>query len=189
MDTSSFDRIARLFGSALSRRTGLGLVAAALAGRAVLIDADAAPTPAGPCKSTRRPDNICTKNSDCCTRLCNTKLGKKNRDGLGRCRCVNRGGRCTDDRNCCSRRGQQMVCNSGVCGELTVCLGLQSICDPSTSICCDGACQEREYPAVNAAVNGDPVCCIPLEASGCTDDADCCRVDATCDNGTCIIFV
>ncbi len=68
----------------------------------------------GPCGSGSRKDNICTKDSECCTSICDIQLGKKNKDKKGRCRCVRRGGACTADNNCCNS-----ICISGVCGYLS----------------------------------------------------------------------
>ncbi|MGI9252833.1 MAG: hypothetical protein ACR2J8_03735, partial [Thermomicrobiales bacterium] len=124
MDQTSFDRLARLLGGAASRRQGL---TAALGGALGL--AAAAPTPAerdaaararkrqpgveGPCGDKSRQDNICDKDGDCCTGICGTKPSKKNNDRRGRCRCMQRGKPCTEDRNCCNT----LVCINEVCGR------------------------------------------------------------------------
>jgi hypothetical protein len=183
MDTSSFDRITRLLGAGATRRAGLGLAAAALLGST----AAAAPKPAGPCKGTKRPDNICSKNGDCCTGICNTKAGKKNRDGKGRCRCINRGGACTASKNCCSRRGQQMTCNSGICGNPEpdpICVPLLGPCDAGADTCCAGTCAPY-LNGVGLRLSAPTVCCIELGVSGCTDNLDCCDSGATCFQGQC----
>jgi hypothetical protein len=185
MDTSSFDRITRLLGAGATRRAGLGLAAAALLGST----AAAAPKPAGPCKGTKRPDNICSKNGDCCTGICNTKAGKKNKDGKGRCRCVNRGGACTASKNCCSRRGQQMTCNDGICGNPEpepICVPLQGVCVPQVDTCCGGECSTQLVPAsTQPLAPAQTVCCIAEDASGCTVPADCCILDSVCNDGVC----
>jgi hypothetical protein len=125
MDQTQFDRIARLLGKAISRRAGIGAVVAALTGSQIAADADGKrkgkgkgsgsgkPGIEGPCGNGKRKANICTKNSQCCTGICEVKLGKKNRDGQGRCRCVRKGGDCTADKNCCGGRS----CVKGVCGD------------------------------------------------------------------------
>jgi predicted outer membrane repeat protein len=115
VDHSSFDRIARLLGGAASRRTGFKALGALLAFGAVDADARkrARPGKEGPCGNGKRKANSCKKNSDCCTGICNTKLGRKNRDGKGRCRCLQKGTACTVSKNCCN----SMSCTSGVCGN------------------------------------------------------------------------
>jgi hypothetical protein len=159
MDHSSFDRLARLLGGATSRRDGLKAAIGATLGLGVLADASAkshgpsrgkgGPAAEGPCKSTKRPDNICTKNSQCCTGLCNTKTGKKNKDGKGRCRCVSKGGTCTANRNCCSRGNQQMTCNNGICGNPA------PACTPT--VCPTGCTYSTVQDAVDAATAGDTI--------------------------------
>ena len=188
MDTSSFDRIARTLGSATSRRTGLALAAAGLLGR--VGSAVAVPRPAGPCKATRRPDNICTKDSDCCTGSCNVNPGQGNKDGKGRCRCIRKGGDCTVDNNCCSRGGQQMTCNDGVCGVEPVCLPLQAVCDPNNDTCCVGGCTVPP-PVASVSPQGAVAvtCCIQANGTGCSDNLDCCGGGAgiVCSQGTCLL--
>jgi len=97
MDQRSFDRFARLLGGAASRRAGIRAALGGLLGLAAPDGADAGrnkakdkakgkeegrgrPGPEGPCGNGSRKDNACTKDSDCCTGICNTSLGKKNRD-------------------------------------------------------------------------------------------------------------
>ncbi|MFM9108449.1 MAG: right-handed parallel beta-helix repeat-containing protein [Chloroflexota bacterium] len=119
MDRETFDAAARVLGAAATRRAGLAAaLAAALAMATGGSDGPAAalgkrPRPAGPCGDGSRKDNSCTKNKDCCTGLCNTKAGRKNRDGKGRCRCVRKRGSCTESRNCCGNH----VCVNGTCGD------------------------------------------------------------------------
>jgi hypothetical protein len=189
MDRTTFDRITRVLGSAGSRRAGLRMAAAALfgAGATRVVGpgtAAATPRPAGPCKSTKRQDNTCTKASQCCTGVCDTSKGATNKDGQGRCRCVRRGGNCTEDRNCCSRRGQQMTCIGGVCDMPATCLGLQAACVSGVDTCCAGECAQRP---VSIAPRGQSafVCCVQDQQSGCVVDADCCNFLATCNQGTC----
>lgn len=124
MEGRQFDRIARALAAAATRRAGLAALIGSVAGAGSAAAIAAArprgrrtPGAEGPCKSTRRPDNVCTRDSECCTNICNRKTGDRNRDRKGRCRCIRRGGPCTATHNCCSRAGQQMVCTRGVCGE------------------------------------------------------------------------
>jgi hypothetical protein len=121
MDHASFDRAARVLGTAISRRAGLASAVATILGVSTLPVAVAAaaaaapsrkPRPQGPCGSGKRKDNICTKDSDCCTGICNTRAGKANKDKKGRCRCVRQGGACKVDKNCC-----QKSCVDGICGS------------------------------------------------------------------------
>jgi hypothetical protein len=112
MDARRFDILTRALGEGSSRRSVMGLLGIiAAAPLAVAAGSRRRPKPEGPCGDFSRKDNICAKNGDCCTNICNTDVGKTNKDGKGRCRCVRRGRACTEDRNCCSRRGQQMTCN------------------------------------------------------------------------------
>ena len=126
MDDLSFDRLARVLGSAVTRRAGFGAAIAALLPAAAAgrghgrrgkgNGKDRAPSrdprPEGPCGDGSRKDNVCTKDSQCCTNLCNKKIGKKNLDGKGRCRCLRRGKKCKSTSNCC----KHLTCSGGVCG-------------------------------------------------------------------------
>jgi hypothetical protein len=139
----------------------------------------------GPCGDFSRADNICSADGDCCTGICNTSLGRNNKDGLGRCRCRNRGDACTADRNCCRRRNQQMVCVEGVCGDPAPdCVALAAVCEPQTDTCCQGACSVYRQPIcmVRAA---EFRCCLAILAPGCVVDADCCDTGAVCAQGAC----
>lgn len=117
MDANRFDLLLRRFGDLSSRRSFLGALAALVAPAA----ADArsgrrGPRLEGPCGTGSRADNICTKDSQCCTGVCDRKLGQKNKDRKGRCRCVRKGKRCKADKNCC----REMSCSRGICGGLPV---------------------------------------------------------------------
>lgn len=142
MDDSRFDALSRALGGAVSRRSGLVALGALLGGVAIG-DATAAsgrkrPKPEGPCGDGSRKDNICTKGDDCCTGSCDLSKGKTNKDGLGRCRCVRKGGSCTEDKNCCGGR----ICGGGsVCGGPVTPVG--SPCVVGVDRCADGAtCQQ-----------------------------------------------
>ena len=113
MDQKRFDELVRRLSEHVSRRSVVtGAVAGGIAATSVAIDARAGkPGKAGPCGDGKRKDNICKKNKDCCTGICDVKLGKKNKDGKGRCRCVRTGDACEQDKNCCNA-----PCNGGVCG-------------------------------------------------------------------------
>ncbi|MFM9106554.1 MAG: hypothetical protein ACKOWF_07630 [Chloroflexota bacterium] len=69
------------------------------------------PGPAGPCGDGSRLDNQCSKDGDCCTDLCEIRLGRKNKDRLGRCRCTRLGGACQTSKNCCGGAS----CVNGAC--------------------------------------------------------------------------
>jgi hypothetical protein len=138
MDARRFDILTRALGEGSSRRSVLGLLGIITAAPlAVAAGARRRPKPEGPCGDFSRKDNICAKNGDCCTNICNTDVGKTNQDGKGRCRCVRRGRACTEDRNCCRGRGQQMTCNpvltpvGGKAATEKVC-GLAAPPDPTT---------------------------------------------------------
>ncbi len=124
MDQKRLDDLVRRLSEHVSRR---GVVATALAGGAAMgagaLDAEAGggkakgrkrgagkPDSEGPCGNKKRKDNICTRNQDCCTNICETKLGKKNKDGKGRCRCIRTGNACIEDRNCCNAPCVNQIC-------------------------------------------------------------------------------
>lgn len=176
MDQSSFDRIARLLGSAATRRVGLAAAAGILAsGIAASASASAAgtrvrrrrPAPEGPCGDGSRKANLCDRNDECCTGVCELgKNPKKNaKDGRGRCRCIRWGRPCKQDRNCCNS-----FCIDGICGVLPPAALMapcnsrkQQTCSPPTATC-------RAYQGTGAPA-GD-YCSLPLR-SACTEDAEC----------------
>jgi hypothetical protein len=167
MDHQRFDGLARLMGRRAGRRAGLRAVIGAALGVAIgtaTPGADAArPKPEGPCGNGSRKANVCRKNSDCCTGICNTKLGKKNRDRTGRCRCVQTGKTCTADRNCCN----SLTCISGVCGRGGIATG--EPCVPGVDVCADS--RARCTPLTDDAqtalgISGD-YCTLPTGASPC----------------------
>lgn len=182
MDPQAFDRITAALGNAASRRAGIGAAigaaAAAALGKAGRARA-AAPGAAGPCGKGRRK-NLCERDGDCCTGICEN--GLDNLDGKGRCRCRKRGQDCAEDRNCCSRGGQNMVCLGGVCGS--ACIELGAGCIAGQSVCCAGSCAtqgagwERGFAAV---------CCLAADETGCSADSDCCQDNGqlACSQGTC----
>ncbi|MFM9108365.1 MAG: hypothetical protein ACKOWF_16895, partial [Chloroflexota bacterium] len=169
MDQSSFDRLARLLGGATSRRAGLrALVLAAFSAPAATAAAadpgarqrnrgedDASParrdpSPSGPCGTNR-----CRRNKDCCTGICNTRRSDRNRDGSGRCRCIERGRTCAEDRNCCGSLG----CHAGKC------LAAPPAPTPPSGCASDAEC---------AATPKKPVCDQGSRACvQCTADANC----------------
>ncbi|MFM9108021.1 MAG: hypothetical protein ACKOWF_15135 [Chloroflexota bacterium] len=175
MDQSAFDRIARTLAGAATRREGLQAAIAAIGAIAGSAAATAArrdtrntrntrdrrdrrdPAAEGPCKSTKRPDNICAKDSECCTGICNTKTGKKNKDRQGRCRCIRRGGPCSATRNCCSRAGQQMTCTQGRCGEVEPGPGPNPEPTCSPDVCASGCAHTTVQGAIDAAAAGDTI--------------------------------
>ncbi|MGI9252221.1 MAG: hypothetical protein ACR2J8_00610, partial [Thermomicrobiales bacterium] len=162
----SFDRIATLLGSASSRRVGLRAVIGAAIG-AIPAAAAAKPHSQGPCGDTSREDNLCTKNSDCCTEICKPNL--KNLDKMGRCRCRRQGEACSKDINCCSRGGQNVGCIQGICGNR--CTRLGKACTPETP-CCAGSCASPTSERNRGFTSG--TCCLAEGESTCAKDRDCC---------------
>ncbi|MFM9108610.1 MAG: tail fiber domain-containing protein [Chloroflexota bacterium] len=67
------------------------------------------PSPEGPCGDGSVQQNRCMKDSECCTGLCQRDL--KNKDKIGRCRCLERGVACKASGQCC--RGT--TCRNGAC--------------------------------------------------------------------------
>jgi hypothetical protein len=160
MDQTSFDRITRLLGGATSRRSGVTAALGAALGLGGLTRvADAKQTGAGknkgkpgkegPCGNGSRQVNICTKDKDCCTGLCNTKAGKTNRDGKGRCRCVQKGKACTANRNCCNG----MTCANGVCSGGSGPKPTPT-CATTPDVCASGCAFTTVQAAINAATAG-----------------------------------
>jgi hypothetical protein len=144
MDGPIFDQFTRALATLRTRRGAVGLATAAVTGATVA--AEAKPRTEGPCGDGSRRANVCTKNKDCCTGLCNTKAGKKNKDGKGRCRCVRKGGTCTANRNCCNSLG----CNDGICGGAPA-----PSCTPM--VCASGCAYTSIQAAIDAAAPGDTI--------------------------------
>jgi hypothetical protein len=61
----------------------------------------------GPCGDGAKKANMCQHDAQCCTGYCSQKHGA--------CRCKTIGEGCTEDRNCCTRLGQPMTCQSSTC--------------------------------------------------------------------------
>lgn len=195
MDQSSFDRIARLLASGTTRRAGIGAALGSLFGLAARDEITRAneksrakaphrkdsaavarsrggPSAAGPCGSSRA-ENACRRNSDCCTGLCNARRRGRNSDGRGRCRCIDRGRGCSDDRNCCGN----LRCYGGKClSAPPLPSGCTSNADcpspPScnTTTCVSGLCQ-LVADADDATCPGGQ--CKAGACVSCTTDAGC----------------
>ena len=142
MDQASFDRFARAISLSTTRRGGLKWLVGSVIGAKAAADAgEAAPMVEGPCGNGSRKANTCSRNSQCCTDFCDTKLGKHNADGKGRCRCMKRGDRCTSDANCCGAH----ECRNGVCS---------SPCEP---LVCPTCAITSIQAAIDAATAGDTI--------------------------------
>lgn len=107
MDSSSFDRLMRLIGTASSRRAAIaGLAALAglspVAGRAAK-QASEDVSAAGVCGTGSA--NRCNRDRECCTRICRGD----------RCRCRRLGRTCKQNRNCCQGGGAGRICLNGRC--------------------------------------------------------------------------
>ena len=178
MDSRRFDELVALLARGLTRRTATGAIATLMAagigesseakrhGRDHGSDrgkapgnADRKPDAEGPCGDGGRADNRCTRDSQCCTGICEMSTGKHNRDGEGRCRCRKRQQACTDDRTCCGKlkcyggrcSSCLAACTSGCCAG-SQCIsqttsaqcgrnGSQCVACPDGSECIDGACE------------------------------------------------
>jgi hypothetical protein len=204
MDGPSFDRVARLLGAAASRRAGLRAAFGAAFGASGLAAAEATEarkdrdrrnrtagnddgkngragaagdvTAQGPCKSTRRKDNICTIDGECCSKWCDKSKGQANNDQKGRCRCRRRNSECQIDINCCKRGGQQMSCIKNRCGYRI----------PTTMRCKVGgwACKESGATCTSYmdGVSSRLYCLFGVNRP-CTNDAQC--TTGFCSNGIC----
>ena len=169
MDQASFDRLTRLLGSSRSRRAGLASLIGALTAAAPAAGTGRKrPSPEGACGPARK-DNICRKDKDCCTGICDIGLGNKNKDRKGRCRCRSNGQSCSEDRNCC---GTKMICIGGVCGDPCVALG--AVCTGADT-CCAGTCGGPQV-STGRSGRGAPAatCCLAISESGCNAASDCC---------------
>ena len=176
MDSASFDRFARLLGGAVTRRAGIGVAAAAVLGR----PAAALARPGSSSQCGKRRTSACRRDSDCCNGRCDTSKGKTNVDGLGRCRCARRNEQCGDNRDCCSRKKQGMVCLGGIC--TAPCAANGTTCD-QTTVCCSGTCG-----GVVGVDRGFASQCCVLPGKSCAADADCCGAPGyACEQGVCAI--
>jgi parallel beta-helix repeat protein len=147
MDQSRFDALARVLATSRSRRTTIVAAAAALAGSALAAGGEARrgrPYLEGPCGNGSRKANICKKDSDCCTNICNLKTGKTNKDKQGRCRCIRKGGACKANRNCCG----EMTCTGKICGGGPG--PTPEVCD----VCASGCAYTRVDDAIADATSG-----------------------------------
>jgi hypothetical protein len=136
MDQDRFDHLVRLLGTGSSRRAAVAALAAAIPLGAAAKSGRNGPQPEGPCGDGSRRDNICEQDADCCTGICNTGPGSKNKDGKGRCRCVRKNGDCTEDKNCCGGRS----CVNGICGGSLEppCVPLGGPCSVDSNCCPSG---------------------------------------------------
>ncbi|MGI9253507.1 MAG: hypothetical protein ACR2J8_07165, partial [Thermomicrobiales bacterium] len=124
MDQQRFDAALKALGQGANRRQAMaGAIGALIGGGAMSAlakgkdqDQDRRrnrkrPAIEGPCGDGSRTANRCTRDGQCCTDVCNMKAAKKNQDGKGRCRCIQRGKACSADKNCCGT----MTCSQGSC--------------------------------------------------------------------------
>jgi hypothetical protein len=188
MDQERFDRIVRLFGRATTRRAGIGALAALAASVLVRGDAEQAdakagrkhPKPEGPCGDGKRKDNICTKDKNCCTGICDTDAGKKNKDGKGRCRCVTKGNLCFEDKNCCNGR----ACTKGVCGGTPT----PPTCDATSCAggCCNGTtCVAYASQSTSQCGTGGVACAACTGSDTCNGSGVCTPPTPSCDATSC----
>jgi hypothetical protein len=135
MDDLRFDAALRALNAGTTRRRGLAAAAGLLLGGFV-VDAGAAdrkrPEREGPCGDRSGKDNRCTKDKECCTGVCNRKIG--------RCRCLQRGAACTSDENCCGTTR----CKKGICGTPK----------DACTVCASGCQYGTIQAAVDAAKTG-----------------------------------
>jgi hypothetical protein len=177
MDSGTFDRVSRVLGSAMTRRSGIAAAVIALAGSIGAV-AEAKPGrrgkqrpgKQGPCGNGSRKENACTKDSQCCTGIC--KTGMKNKDGKGRCRCVKKGKACAEDRNCCGGR----TCAGGVCGGGGgSCAAAGGACGVSADCCAGLSCY------LGTCAQGQSV----ATGQSCVDGLDTCADSAA----TCVSYL
>jgi hypothetical protein len=182
MDGKRFDLITRALGDASSRRSLLGLLAGLIAaplaaGQAGATSGRTAPVPEGPCGDRTRKDNACTKGSQCCTGYCSMKTAKKNKDGTGRCRCLKKGKRCTENRNCCRKR-----CVKGVCGGKS--RATPPACENCAAGCCDGTtCLAYASQSTSQCGTSGRACAVCASGEDCISGS--CLLPPSCDASNC----
>jgi DNA-binding beta-propeller fold protein YncE len=205
MDRRDFDRIARLVGATASRRRGFTMaVGALLTGRLAAAAADAAdaasfdgPTIEGPCGNGSAKANRCKRNNQCCTGHCDRKKG--------RCRCLQAGKSCTEDRECCNKltcSGGQCVpgkpctpsnCPDGCCvGDVCRAGNVSPMCGKNGEICVEcrkgETCRNQECKACSGCIEDD-VCyggdAVDACGEGGTNCKTCSGSTDTCSNGSC----
>jgi hypothetical protein len=136
----------------------------------------------GPCGNGKRKDNICTSDVDCCTGICNLKVGKRNRDGQGRCRCMKRNKSCNVDSNCCNI----LTCNQGRCSLPTPGPGPTPASPiPTGSPCTPVDTCSDPQATCTSYLSGNPPgsYCLLANGGACSAANDC--VGQSCSGGVC----
>jgi hypothetical protein len=187
MDANGFDTLTKTIALPASRRSVVGALLAAAAGRLGMGESTARPrqqdhedvTGEGPCGNGSARANSCKRNRQCCTGFC-----RKRKGGKGRCRCRALGQSCREDRNCCGNVGQPMICqdktcqlectSNAQCGDGQVCVG---------NTCQD--CTLTSQCTAGQVCLGTPARCVGGEA--CASNAECDAIDPLlfCENGVC----
>lgn len=139
---------------------------------------DRKPGKQGPCGDGSRKDNVCTKDSQCCTGICVTSKGKNNKDGNGRCRCLKRNKACKGDKNCCNG----MMCANGKCAE-TVPPGQPVETGKACAAGVDSCEAAQAQCAAYATAAPEGTFCLLPTGTGCSGDGDC--LSGFCDDGSC----
>jgi hypothetical protein len=150
MGEQRFDAALRALGASTGRRQAIaGALGALFGGGALDVLAKSKgkgtgkPGAEGPCGNGSRKANACTNNSQCCTGVCDTSIGKKNKDGKGRCRCVKKGAACKVSKNCCG----DLTCTAGVCGK-------GGPTPPPPPPPCDVCASGCDYTTIEDAIDG-----------------------------------
>ncbi len=202
MDGQRFDALTRALAGRTSRRRALAVFLGAVGGGLVRSSASAAGQTAGA---------LCNRNSQCASGVC----GERDRAGRRRCQCVgaadcpapaNKCDRAVCQAGACTT-GTPKVCApcktcsdgscvplatdprcDGVCSDgdcVSVCLPVQSACDPNTQNCCQDDVTECSYEANCTSGQGDARCCRPIGAT-CASRCDCCE-NADCVANRCAL--
>lgn len=160
MEDSKFDRIARGFAAAPSRRSllkaavgmALGSVAGALR-----------PGDSGAALLLRKPGEICRKNGDCASGVCGAK------DATGRSRCL-----CAGPSDC-AKPGPVDLCRIATCSDSGVCQLASINCDD------DNACTIDTCDPLSGCVHKQVIC---AAEQVCDFSAGCvCASNAGCEPG------
>ncbi len=197
MDGRRFDAIIRAVHGGTNRRQAIvaALGVALGGGVGVSLARGSRPGGEGPCVSTKRPDNICTRDAECCTNVCNLATGTRNRDGKGRCRCIGPREACREDRNCCQRGWRPFACIGGFCQPAagpTATPAPQPTSTPmpcgaiscASGCCNNGSCVPFASQSEDGCGAGGAACAGCLSGQACVTGACVCNA-ASCPSGCC----
>lgn len=185
MDSDRFDRLARQFASATSRRSLVkGALAAAVAAVASVTGAEAA-------QVLRRPGEICRKDGDC---IAGTTC-EPTATGRSVCTCVTGTkpcrGACIPTASCCTVADcadDGNACTTTACNPNGTCVHLNR---PNGTACSDGNLCTTADSCQNGACTGTPIICDTCQSCvggtcSTVTDGTSCGAGLTCCGGECV---